>query len=96
MLQSDAQPLDLCDDRNYGSIAGVVSYYFVCDRCALSSTTQDFPYDITSFSFSFLAGSPMLFTYAGLIVAAVLYEDEHKNGNIKMQWRLGFPEKSCF
>ena len=33
MLQSDAQPLDLCDDRNYGSIAGVVSYYFVCDRC---------------------------------------------------------------
>ena len=35
-----------------------------------SSTTQDFPYDITSFSFSFLAGSPMLFTYAGLIVAA--------------------------
>ena len=36
-----------------------------------SSTTQDFPYDITSFSFSFLAGSPMLFTYAGLIVAPV-------------------------
>ena len=33
LLQSDAQPLDLCDDRNYGSIAGVVSYYFVCDRC---------------------------------------------------------------
>ena len=51
-----------------------------------SSTTQDFPYDITSFSFSFLAGSPMLFTYAGLIVAAVLYEDEHKNGNIKWRW----------
>ncbi len=48
-----------------------------------SSTTQDFPYDITSFSFSFLAGSPMLFTYAGLIVAAVLYEDEHKNGKYK-------------
>ena len=48
-----------------------------------SSTTQDFPYDITSFSFSFLAGSPMLFTYAGLIVAAVLYEEEHKNGNMK-------------
>ena len=33
-----------------------------------SSTTQDFPYDITSFSFSFLAGSPMLFTYAGLML----------------------------
>ena len=49
------------------------------------------------FSFSFLAGSPMLFTYAGLIVAAVLYEDEHKKRKYKkMQWRLGFPEKSCF
>ena len=29
----DQAILDLCDDRNYGSIAGVVSYYFVCDRC---------------------------------------------------------------
>ena len=38
----------------------------------------------------------MLFTYAGLIVAAVLYEEEHKNGNMKMQWRLGFQRKSCF
>lgn len=48
MLQSDAQPLDLCDDRNYGSIAGVVSYYLYVTGVA-SSTTQDFPYDITSF-----------------------------------------------
>ena len=36
------------------------------------------------------------FTHAGLIVAAVLYEEEHKNGNMKMQWRLGFPEKAVF
>lgn len=61
-----------------------------------SSTTQDFPYDITSFSFSFLAGSPMLFTYAGLIVAAVLYEDEHKNGNIKNAVAFGISREKLF
>ncbi len=27
--------------------------------------------------------SDAFFTYAGLIVAAVLYEEEHKNGNMK-------------
>ena len=61
-----------------------------------SSTTQDFPYDITSFSFSFLAGSPMLFTYAGLIVAAVLYEEEHKNGNIKNAVAFGISREKLF
>ena len=61
-----------------------------------SSTTQDFPYDITSFSFSFLAGSPMLFTYAGLIVAAVLYEEEHKNGNMKNAVAFGISREKLF
>ena len=61
-----------------------------------SSTTQDFPYDITSFSFSFLTGSPMLFTYAGLIVAAVLYEDEHKNGNLKNAVAFGISREKLF
>ena len=61
-----------------------------------SSTTQDFPYDITSFSFSFLTGSPMLFTYAGLIVAAVLYEEEHKNGNMKNAVAFGISREKLF
>ncbi len=61
-----------------------------------SSITQDFPYDITSFSFSFLTGSPMLFTYAGLIVAAVLYEDEHKNGNLKNAVAFGISREKLF
>ena len=38
----------------------------------------------------------MLFTYAGLIVAAVLYEDEHKNGNLKNAVAFGISREKLF
>ena len=37
-----------------------------------------------------------LFTYAGLIVAAVLYEDEHKNGNLKNAVAFGISREKLF
>mgnify|MGYP002232657355 FL=1 len=38
----------------------------------------------------------MLFTYAGLIVAAVLYEEEHKNGNMKNAVAFGISREKLF
>lgn len=40
-------------------------------------------YAITSFSYSILVSSPMVFIAAGAVVAYILYEDSHKNGNLK-------------
>lgn len=63
---------------------------------AATAAEADFPYDNTSFSFSFLVSSPMVFAYAGLIVAGTLYEDERKNGNLKNTVAFGISREKIF
>lgn len=40
-------------------------------------------YAVTSFSYSNLVSNPMVFVAAGTVIAYILYEDSHKNGNLK-------------
>lgn len=48
-----------------------------------SRTSPDFPYASTSFSFSNVVASPMIFCFCALFVVFILYEKSRKNGTLK-------------
>jgi ABC-2 type transport system permease protein len=57
---------------------------------------SSFPYDTTSFSYSNLVASPMLFCVIGTIIGIVFYEGNRKNGNLKNTIASGISRTKIF
>jgi ABC-2 type transport system permease protein len=55
-----------------------------------------FRYDTTSFSYSNLVSSPMLFCLMGALIGTILYEGNKKNGNLKNTIAFGIPRTKVF
>lgn len=53
-------------------------------------------YAVTSFSYSNLVANPMLFAAAGVMLSILLYEDSHKNGNLKNTVSCGISRVKIF
>lgn len=57
---------------------------------------ESFPYNTTSFSYSTLVASPMLFCAMGAVVGVLLYEGNRKNGNLKNTIAFGISRIKIF
>lgn len=57
----------------------------------LMSGLADFRYGITSFSYSMLVASPMLYCYVASAAAAMLYEADRRNGTLGNSIACGIP-----
>lgn len=56
----------------------------------------DFPYGITSYSYSNLVANPMVFSIMGAIVGMLLYEGNQRNGNLKNTVAFGISRVKIF
>lgn len=56
----------------------------------------DFPYDNTSFSFSFIVSSPSIYGFAAFIIASQLYETDRRVGNFKNAIACGISREKIF
>lgn len=57
---------------------------------------EDFPYGITSFSYSNLVACPLLFGMMGAAVGMLLYEGNRRNGNLKNTVAFGISRVKIF
>lgn len=57
---------------------------------------DDFPYGITSHSYSNLVASPLIFGLMGAIVGMILYEGNRRNGNLKNTVAFGISRTKIF
>lgn len=62
----------------------------------LAYVDSDFPYATTSYSYSNVVSSPMIFCYAGLFMVFVFYEGNKKNGNLKNVICTGLSREKLF
>jgi len=58
--------------------------------------SEDFPYGTTSYSFSTFVSSPMVYCYMVFIIAAILYESNKRNGNLKNTIAYGISRTKIF
>ncbi len=70
-------------------VFNLILYYF-------ATYTGGFHYGITSFSFSMLAGSPIMYCYMALVMGAILYEADKKSGGIKNTIAFGISRTKIF
>ncbi len=63
---------------------------------AFEASMPGYRYATTSFSYSNLVASPMLFCFAALILVYVLYEGNRKNGNLKNAVACGVSREQIF
>ena len=57
---------------------------------------DDFPYGITSYSYSNLVASPLIFGLMGTVVGMILYEGNRRNGNLKNTVAFGISRTKIF
>ncbi len=57
---------------------------------------DDFPYGITSYSYSNLVASPLVFGMMGAVVGMLLYEGNRRNGNLKNTVAFGISRAKIF
>lgn len=57
---------------------------------------DDFPYGITSHSYSYLVSSPLIFGLMGAVVGMILYEGNRRNGNLKNTVAFGISRTKIF
>lgn len=63
---------------------------------AFHATTIDFPYATTSFSFSNLVANPMVYCLASFLIVALLYDGNHRYGNVKNSIAYGISRRKLF
>ena len=79
------------------AILAVLSFlYNVLASWFIKSIQPDSFYATTSFTYSNLVANPMLYCMIAAIVAAVLYEGNMQNGNIKNTIAFGIPRSTVF
>lgn len=62
----------------------------------LAHVDSNFPYATTSYSYSNVVASPMIFCYAALFMVFVFYEGNKKNGNLKNVICTGLSREKIF
>ncbi|MCI8482972.1 MAG: ABC transporter permease [Lachnospiraceae bacterium] len=78
-----------------GLLAGLVLLYHMI-LYLFQRYTPGFRYGTTSFSFSNLVSSPMIYCYLAFLIVAVLYESNNKNGTHKNSVAFGISRTSLF
>lgn len=78
-----------------GLMAGLIFLYHVV-LYLFQRYTPTFRYGTTSFSFSYLVSTPMVYCYLAFLIVAVLYESDAKNGTHKNSVAFGISRTSLF